>query len=67
MKLSIVTAKQSSLVNIKGLQNSTQMNTKDLSGIAIVKRMKLRNTVGKQITISTGIKFLERSKKLYNL
>ena len=27
------------------------MNTKDLPGIAIVKRMKMQNTVGKQITI----------------
>ena len=26
------------------------MNTKDLSGIAVVKRMKLRNIIGKQIT-----------------
>ena len=33
-----------------------QMNIKDLSGIAIVIRMKLQNTVGKQITILAGIK-----------
>ena len=32
------------------------MNTDDLSGIAIVIRMKLLNTVGKQITILTGIR-----------
>ena len=32
------------------------MNTKDLSGIAIVKRTKLLNTAGKQITILTEIK-----------
>ena len=31
------------------LQNRVQMNTKDLSGIAIVIRTKLQNTVGKQI------------------
>ena len=31
------------------------MNRKDLSGIAIVTRMKLLNTVGKQITTLTGI------------
>ena len=32
------------------------MNTKDLSGIAIVIRMKLLNTVGKQITTLAGIR-----------
>ena len=32
------------------------MNTKDLSGIAIEVRMKLQNTVGKQITNLTGIR-----------
>ena len=31
------------------------MNTKDLSGIAIVIIMKLLNTAGKQITTLTGI------------
>ena len=36
--------KQSTLVNLKGLKNRVSMNTKDLSGIAIVKRLKLRNT-----------------------
>ena len=53
------------------------MNTKDLSGIAIVIRMKLLNTAGKQITTLSGIKrklligkagqFLGRSKKPYIL
>ena len=33
-----------------------QMNIKDLSGIAIVIRMKLLNTAGKQITTLTGIR-----------
>ena len=33
-----------------------QMNTKDLSVIAIVIRMKLLNTAGKQITTSTGFR-----------
>ena len=37
-------------MNLNGLQNLFQMNTKDLSGIEIVKRMRLRNTVAKQIT-----------------
>ena len=32
------------------------MNTKDLSGIAIVVRMKLLNTAGKQIITLTGIR-----------
>ena len=32
------------------------MNTKDQSGIAIVKRMQLRNTVGKQITTLARIR-----------
>ena len=34
--------------------NHVQMNTKDLLGIAIVIRMKLLNTAGKQITTLTG-------------
>ena len=32
------------------------MNTKDLSGIALVKRMKPGNTVGKQITTLAEIR-----------
>ena len=36
--------------------NHVQMNTKDLLGIAIVIRMKLLNTAGKQITALTGIR-----------
>ena len=32
------------------------MNAKDLSGIAIMIRMKLLNTAGKQITTLTGIR-----------
>ena len=32
------------------------MKAKDLSGIAIVKGIKLRDTVGKQITTLTGIR-----------
>ena len=53
------------------------MNTKVLSGIAIVKRMKLQNTVGKQFVTLAGIRrkllktkaglSLRRSKKLYIL
>ena len=49
MKLTVITPKQSTLVNLNGLENRVQMNTRDLSGIAIVKRMKLQNTAGRQI------------------
>ena len=37
-------------------ENCIQMNTKGLSGIAFGKRIKLRSTVGKQITTLAGIK-----------
>ena len=43
-------------MDLNGLENRVQMNTRDLPGIAIVIRMKLQNTVGKQITTLTGIK-----------
>ena len=56
MKLIVVTVKQSTSANLNGLKNRVQMNTKDLSGIAIVKRMRLRNTISKQITILAGIR-----------
>ena len=56
MKLTVVTVKQSTSVNLNGLQNRVQMNAKDPSGIAIVIRMKLLNTAGKQITTLTGIR-----------
>ena len=56
MKLTVVTVKQSSLVNLNSVSNRVQMNTKDLSGIAIVIRMKLLNTDGKKITTLTGIR-----------
>ena len=41
---------------LNGLQNHVQMNTKDLSGIAVVIRMKLQNTVGKRILTLAGIR-----------
>ena len=50
MKLTVVTAKQPNLVSINDLKNRIQMNTKNLPGIAIVKRMKCLNTVKTQIT-----------------
>ena len=39
------------------------MNTKDLPGIAIVIRMKLLSTAGKQITTLTG-KVIDRKSRL---
>ena len=77
MKLTVVTVKQSTLVNLNGPYNRVQMNTKDLSGMTIVIRMKLQSTVGKQITTLLGIRrkllivkpglFLGRLKKPYML
>ena len=53
------------------------MNTKNMSRNMIVKRMRLQNTVGKQMSTLAGIRrniligkagyFLGRSKKLYIL
>ena len=40
----------------RSLKSHSDINTKDLSGIAIVVRMKLLNTAQKQITTLTGIK-----------
>ena len=51
MKVTIVTVVQFTLVNLNG-----QMNTKDLSGIAIVIRIKMLNTAGKQIITLIGIR-----------
>ena len=56
MKLTVVTVKQSTSVNLNGQENRVQMNTKDLSRIAIVISIKLLNTAGKQTTTLTGIK-----------
>ena len=43
MKLTVVTAKQSTLMNLNGLQKRVQMKLKDLSRIAVAKRTKLKN------------------------
>ena len=51
MKLTAITVKQSTSVNLNGLLNLDQMDTKDLSTIAILIRTKLQNTVGKQISL----------------
>ena len=56
MKLTVVNAKKSTLVNLNGLLNRVQMNTKKLSGIAIVITMKLQNNFGTQITTSAWIR-----------
>ena len=47
MKLTVVTAKQSTSLNLNGPKNRVQINTKDMSGIVVVKLMKLQNTVEK--------------------
>ena len=56
MKLTVVTAKQFTSVNLNRASNCVQINTRDLSGIANVKRIKLGNTVGKQITTLARIR-----------
>ena len=56
MKLTLVTAKQSISVSTKDHKRSVTMNTKDLSGIVIVKRINLWNIVGKQITTLAGLR-----------
>ena len=43
-------------MNLNGPSNHVQINTKDLSGIMIVIRMALLDTVGKHITILAGIR-----------
>ena len=49
MKLTVVTVKQCTSVSLNRLKNRVQRDTKDLSGISIVIRKKLENTVEKQI------------------
>ena len=57
MKLTAVAAKQSiKLAYKKWSIKCVQTNTKDLSGTAIAKIMKLLKTVSKQITILVGIR-----------
>ena len=56
LKLTVVTAKHSTSMNLNYLLYRVQTNTKDLSGVAILKIMKLQNTVRKQITTLAGIR-----------
>ena len=56
MKLTVVTIKQFTSLNLNYLLNSVQMDTKDLSRTAIVIRIKLQNTVEKQIETLVGLK-----------
>ena len=56
MKKTVLTLKQSTSVNLNGHSNCIQRNAKDLSRIAILKKMKLQNTGGKQITTWAGIR-----------
>ena len=55
MKWTVVTAKQSTSVNLNGLLNRVQINTNDLSKIAIVKKI-VEHCAGKQITTLAGIR-----------
>lgn len=56
MKLTVVTIKQLTSLNLNYLLNSVQMDTKDLSRTAIVIRIKLQNTVEKQIENLVGLR-----------
>lgn len=56
MKLTVVTIKQFTSLNLNYLLNSVQMDTKDLSRTAIVIRIKLQNTVEKQIENLVGLR-----------
>ena len=62
MKLIVVTAKQSTSVNLHAFKNCIQTNIQGLSGIAIVKRVKLWNTAGKLITALAGARKLLTGK-----
>ena len=53
MKLTVVTVKQSTS---KRSLKSRSDNSKDVSGIVIVIRMRLQNTVGKHIITLAGIR-----------
>ena len=52
MKLTVEITKLSASLNLHGVHNCDEMNTKT----ANMKRIKLLNTVGKKITASTEIK-----------
>lgn len=56
MKLTVVTIKQFTSLNLNYLLNSVQMDTKDLSRTAIVIRIKLQNAVEKQIENLVGLR-----------
>ena len=56
MKVIEVNEKQSTSVSLIGVLNCGQVNTKDLSKMTIMKRMKLQSTVGEQITTLTRIR-----------
>ena len=56
MKVIEVNEKQSTSVSLIGVLNCGKVNTKDLSKMTIMKRMKLQSTVGEQITTLTRIR-----------
>ena len=56
MKLTVETMKQSTLVKLNGPYNRVHINTKDLSPIETVIRIKLEKAVGKQTASLAGIR-----------
>ena len=49
MKLVVVTAKQSTSVNLNDLENRIHNNPKGLLGIAIMRRMKMQTLLGSRL------------------
>ena len=59
MKIVVITAKQSTLVNLNGLKSNLKLHSdehKRSVRITIVIRAKLQNTVEKQVTDLVGIR-----------
>ena len=56
MKLTVVTVKESTLVNLHGIENHNQIMEKNLSKYRIVKRVELQSTFGKRTTRQAEIK-----------
>ena len=56
MKLTVVTVKEPTSVNLHGIQNHNQIMAKDLSKYRIVKRFELQSTFGKRTTRQAEIK-----------
>ena len=56
MKLVVVTAKQSTSVNLNDLENRIHINPKGLLGICDCEKNENANTLGKQIISLVGIR-----------